>query len=224
MGFFDKGVVFVNDGKKPSRYGFPAFTVTCTRNKVRINGEGSNLLGVGNRENLIIVSDGAKDPTFAIMKGYPVLDDSGNAYRVADRITKSERKALIEAEDVYTDNAGKVHANVPNVDKLHGFRIAITNGNASKGDKGITLEGTDAISWSKLGGDTAINKVFKILPSPEVVEYDGENRDIYILEHVSDDKPFVKGSTDETPENENGVTDLDLEEVEEEEVEEEVEE
>jgi len=183
-------------GKRVSKYTTPVLIATCTKHKVRINAAASSLLDVGNRENIRFIK--AKQPDGSIMfgvhKGYPVKDDQGNVIMVADRMTAKEAKARIEAGDYREDEDGRKIAIAPEVPKLTGSRMSITNGSAKRGAFGNTLEGTEATIWGELGGTVELNKVFELIGEGEEVTIDGEDLLVFPLQFLEDD---AKAGTNE---------------------------
>lgn len=197
MSFFTgKNVVIASNSRKPSRYNFPALVVTCTKNKIRMNSAAGELIDVGNRENIVLVHNGESgaDRQWGVVKGYTMMDETGNPIMVPDRMTAKEEKARI-AKGFYTedDDHNKI-AIAPEIEKVSGFRMSITNGNALRGAKGHTLEGTDAYSWQEIGGTTEENMIYEV--STESVDHtleDGTEITIYPLIFKYTEDKSVRG-------------------------------
>ena len=175
MGFFqDSEIVVSTVGKRSSKYNEPVLIVSCTKSKFRINSIASELLNVGHRENVVFINNGktGDDRVWGILKGFPVLDETGEEVMVSDRLTAAEKAKEISKGNYTTSEDGTKIAIAPMSVKLAGSRASAVTKTAIRGDKGHTLEFTENNVWREIDGDVDYNHIF-VISAPELVKIPG---------------------------------------------------
>lgn len=156
----------------------PELTVTCTKDKIRLNSAltrklllqtTDRLMFITNEESVLAaVANGelsedevSENLMFAIAKGVIRTNSKGEVITELKRLNKAERKAVDEGTyEGEVDEEGR-----PIEPAMHGFKLA-SNGNEE--GYGRILEGSDATQWPKLKGNTEKHMVYTLGDKIEV--------------------------------------------------------